>query len=219
MTALSVDLDVLEAVAGTLSLREPNKEAVQSIAFEIAQHYDVDSRPRPFEGVVDSATGVGKTYVFAGAVEYLAQARGVRNFVLIAPSRVILNKTIEQFTAGHRKSLLAHINAPVTLVTADNFDSPAMAALMDDDSRVKVYVFTVQALLRPKKKSDKRTHTFQEGLGAGLYDRIKNCADLTVFADEHHAYYGPEFSTAIRDLHPWALIGLTATPHKRTPED
>jgi type III restriction enzyme len=219
MTALDVDLDILEAVAGTLDLREPNKEAVQSIAFEIAQHYDVDSKPRPFEGVVDSATGVGKTYVFAGAVEYLAQARGVRNFVLIAPSRVILSKTIEQFTAGHRKSLLGDMNAPVTLVTVGNFDSPAMAALMDDDSRVKVYVFTVQALLKPKKKSDKRTHTFQEGLGAGLYDRLKNCDDLTVFADEHHAYYGPEFSTAIRDLHPWALVGLTATPHKRTPED
>lgn len=219
MSVLDVDLDVLEAVAGSLNLREPNKEAVQSIAFEIAQHYDVDAKPRPFEGVVDSATGVGKTYVFAGAVEYLAQAQGVRNFVLIAPSRVILNKTIEQFTAGHRKSLLKDMNAPVTLVTVDNFDSPAMAAIMDDDSRVKVYVFTVQALLKPKKKSDKRTHTFQEGLGAGLYDRLKNCDDLTVFADEHHAYYGPEFSTAIRDLHPWALIGLTATPHKRTPED
>lgn len=219
MSTLDVDLDVLEAVAGTLNLREPNKEAVQSIAFEIAQHYDVDNKPRPFEGVVDSATGVGKTYVFAGAVEYLAQAQGVRNFVLIAPSRVILNKTIEQFTAGHRKSLLADMNAPVTLVTVDNFDSPAMAAIMDDDSRVKVYVFTVQALLKPKKKSDRRTHTFQEGLGAGLYDRLKKCDDLTVFADEHHAYYGPEFSTAIRDLHPWALIGLTATPHRRTPED
>ncbi len=218
MGALEVDRDTLEAVAASLDLRQPNKEAIESVAFEIAQHYDVDGKPRPFEGVVDSATGVGKTYVFAGAMEYFAQVKGVRNFVLIAPSRVILNKTIEQFTAGHGKSLLNDISAPVTLVTVDNFDSPAMASIMDDESRVKVYIFTVQALLRPKKKTDRRTHTFQEGLGAGLYERLQSCEDLTIFADEHHAYYGPEFSTAIRDLQPWALIGLTATPHKRTPE-
>ena len=219
MAGLHVDLDVLEEVAATLDLRQPNKEAIESIAFEIAQHYDMDGKPRPFEGVVDSATGVGKTYVFAGALEYLARARGVRNFVLIAPSRVILTKTLDQFTAGHDRSLLKDMTAPVTLVTVDNFDSPAMSAIMDDESQVKVYVFTVQALLKPKKKTDRRTHTFQEGLGAGLYDRLKECNDLVVFADEHHAYYGPEFSIAIRDLHPYALVGLTATPHKRTPED
>lgn len=219
MAGIEVDLDVLEAVAGSLDLRRPNKEAVESIAFEISQHYDVDRRGRPFEGVVDSATGVGKTYVFAGAVEYLARAQGVRNFVLIAPSRVILTKTVDQFTAGHAKSLLPAMDAPVTLVTAANFDTPAMAAAMDDDSRVKIYVFTVQALLKPKRKQDRRTHSFQEGLGAGLYARLKACDDLTVFADEHHAYYGPEFSSAIRDLNPWALIGLTGTPHRRTPEN
>jgi len=40
-----------------------------------------------------------------------------------------------------------------------------------------------------------------------------------VFADEHHTYYGPGFSDAIRALKPYALVGLTATPHPKTPED
>jgi len=40
-----------------------------------------------------------------------------------------------------------------------------------------------------------------------------------VFADEHHTYYSPAFSQAVRDLDPWVLVGLTATPHKQTPED
>lgn len=39
-----------------------------------------------------------------------------------------------------------------------------------------------------------------------------------VFADEHHCYYGPAFSKAVRDLDPWVLVGLTATPDKKTPE-
>lgn len=40
-----------------------------------------------------------------------------------------------------------------------------------------------------------------------------------MFADEHHCYYGPAFSNAVRELHPWVLIGLTATPDRKTPKD
>src|SRR5690606_24510693 len=43
--------------------------------------------------------------------------------------------------------------------------------------------------------------------------------DLIVFADEHHVYYGAKFSAAVRELHPQVLIGLTATPHPKTPAE
>lgn len=219
MSTLSVDLNALTAIAKRLDLREPNREAVESIAFELARHYDVDHRPAPFEGVVDSATGMGKTYIFAGALEYLAVAEGVRNFALIAPSRTILDKTVDQLTPGHPKSITNGMNAPLTVVTADNFNTPMMSAVMDDPHRVKLFVFTVQSLLKPTSKAGRRTHDFQEGLGSGLYERLRMAKDLVVFADEHHAYYGPQFSAAVRELEPWALVGLTATPHKSTPDD
>lgn len=216
---LSVDLAALVGVAKRLDLREPNREAVESIAFELARHYDIEQRPAPFEGVVDSATGMGKTYIFAGAMEYLALAEGVRNFALIAPSRTILDKTVAQLTPGNPKSITNGMNAPLVVVTADNFNTQSMSAAMDDDSRVKLFVFTVQSLLKPTTKAGRRTHDFQEGLGSGLYQKMHEASDLVVFADEHHAYYGKQFSAAVRELEPWALIGLTATPHKSTPED
>lgn len=216
---INVDLGTLAAVASRLDLREPNRDAVESIACELARHFDLEGRPAPFEGVVDSATGMGKTYIFAGALEYLALAEGVRNFALIAPSRTILEKTVAQLTPGHAKSIVGAMNAPLVVVTAENFDTPSMAAAMDDDSRVKLFVFTVQSLLKPSTKAGRRTHSFQEGLGSGLYERMQAAGDLVVFADEHHAYYGKKFSSAVRDLRPWALIGLTATPHKDTPAD
>lgn len=219
MNPLTVDLGALVGVAKRLDLREPNREAVESIAFELARHYDIEHRPAPFEGVVDSATGMGKTYIFAGALEYLAQAEGVRNFALIAPSRTILEKTVAQLTPGHAKSITNGMNAPLVVVTADNFNTPSMATAMDDETRVKLFVFTVQSLLKPTTKAGRRTHDFQEGLGSGLYQKMREAQDLVVFADEHHAYYGPQFSAAVRELEPWALIGLTATPHKSTPED
>ncbi|MCZ7537791.1 MAG: hypothetical protein M5T61_18970 [Acidimicrobiia bacterium] len=52
-----------------------------------------------------------------------------------------------------------------------------------------------------------------------LYGHLQSISDLVVFADEHHCYYGPAFSNAIRDLHPRVLVGLTATPDKKTPKD
>lgn len=214
-----VDGDTLVDVASRLDLREPNRQALETIAVEMSRHYDVRGQGRPFEGVVVSATGVGKTYVLASAIEYLAIANGIRNFAVITPGRTILDKTLRNFTLGDPKSLLNPMSVRPLVVTAENFASPAVRADMENPERVKLYVFTVQSLIRPDTQMGRRTHKFQEGLGAALYERLQDAEDLVVFADEHHCYYGPAFSRAIRDLHPYALIGLTATPHPRTPPE
>jgi type III restriction enzyme len=213
-----VDLDRIEAIAARLDLRQPNKEALESIVSAIAGHFELDREPPPFEGVVDVATGVGKTYVLAAAIEYLA-AEGVRNFAVITPGRTILDKTVANFTPGHAKSLLAGMDARPVVITSENFATPAMRAAMDDAEPVKLFIFTVQALLKPESKVGRRTHKFQEGLGEAFYAHLQGLEGLVVFADEHHTYYGPAFSKAVRDLRPRVLIGLTATPHKRTPAD
>ncbi len=211
--------ELVKTVSSRLDLRPPNSEALECLAFELAQHYDVDGKPSPFECVIDSATGVGKTFILLAGIEYLAAALGVRNFIVIAPGSTIRDKTIGHFTPGHRKSLLTNMESQPYLVTAGNFQSPVTRAALDDDSRVKVYVFTVQALTKPTTKQGRRTHVFQEGLGAGFYQHLASLDDLVVFADESHCYSGPEFSKAINDLDPLAIIGLTATPDRRTPEE
>lgn len=214
-----LDENLLAQIQSMLNLRAPNRAAVETLAFELWRHYFQEEREESFEGVIASATGVGKTYVIVAALEYLAIAYGVRDFVVVAPSRVVLDKTIEQFTVGHERSIVDKLTVPVHLVTAENFRSPSTAAAMDDSETVKVYAFSVQSFMRPESQQGRRTHRFQEGLGAGLYARLQAAAPLVVFADEHHLYYGPRFSAAVRDLEPWALVGLTATPHKKTPKD
>ncbi len=218
VVAATFDLDLVEAIASHLDLRQPNREALESIVFEVGQHYDVDELPPPFEGVVDVATGVGKTYVLAAGIEYFA-AQGVRNFAVITPGRTILEKTVANFTPGHAKSLLGGMEVRPTVITSDNFATPAMRAAMDDPEQVKLFIFTVQALTKPQTTLGRKTHKFQEGLGEAFYAHLQEQGDLVVFADEHHTYYGPAFSDAIRDLRPYVLIGLTATPHKKTPEE
>lgn len=218
MGELRVARDVIEEIAARLDLRAPNRDALETIAAELSRYYDVDGNAPPFEGVVVSATGVGKTYIMAAAIEYFAHVADCRHFAVITPGRTILEKTVANFTPGHPKSLLGGMEIQPVVITAENFASPAMRTAMDDPDQVKLYVFTVQALTRPTTKTGRRTHEFQEGLGDAFYRYLQARDDLIVFADEHHCYYGPAFSAAVRDLKPYALIGLTATPHPRTPE-
>jgi type III restriction enzyme len=219
MPELHLYEDVIFEIASRLDLREPNREAVQTLQAEVSQHYDVDQRTPPFEAVIDSATGVGKTFVLAGGMELLATTSDVRDFVIITPGRTILEKTRDNFTPGHPKSLLAPMSFRPVVITTENFATPAVRQAMDDDTRVKVYLFTVQSLLKPQSKVGRRTHKFQEGLGTEFYAHLQAAEGLVVFADEHHCYYGPAFSGAVRDLDPWLLVGLTATPAKKTPEE
>lgn len=216
---VTYDRDGVEAIAAQLDLRPPNREALESIAVEVERHYAGGGEP-PFEGVIDAATGVGKTFIMAGAIEYLATTSTARNFAIIAPGRTILDKTVNNFTVGHPKSILRGMTVTPLVITSSNFASASVRAAMEDPAQVKLYVFTVQALTRPTQSDvGRRTHEFQEGLGKGLYAHLLSLDDLVVFADEHHCYYGRAFSGAIRDLAPYALVGLTATPHAATPED
>ncbi len=217
-TPLDLHDDIVAEVAARLDLREPNREAVQTLAAELSQYYDVDQQQPPFEVVIDSATGVGKTYVLTGSMELLAAAYGVRDFAIVTPGRTILDKTRDNFTPGHLKSLLGPMSFEPVVITADNFNTPAMRAAMDDADLIKIYLFTVQSLIRPDTKQARKVHKFQEGLGGEFYAHLQAVDDLVIFADEHHCYYGPSFSKAIRDLSPWVLVGLTATPDKKTPD-
>lgn len=208
-----VDEETLDQIASLLDMRPPNKDAVLSVAHRLA-----GDTTGEFEGVLDLATGMGKTWCMAGLIDYLAETAGVRNFVIVTPGRTILDKTIDNFTPGGRKSLANRMSTRPHLITAESFNTPYVRAVIDDPEEVKLFVFTVQSLIGANNPQRRRVHQFQEGLGENLYNYLRDTEDLVVLADEHHCYYGPAFSAAIRDLTPYALIGLTATPHRRTPE-
>ena len=211
------DESTLDMVASNLDLRAPNRRAVRTIALCVTGHET--SGPRGmFEGVVDAAVGMGKTYIMAATMDYFATGEGVRNFAIITPGSTILRKTKGNFTSNHPKSLLPELVARPVIITAENFNTPAMRAVMDDPAAVKLYIFSVQSLLKPTTKVGRRTHKFQEGLGQAFYEQLRDLEDLMVFADEHHVYDAPKFSDAVRDLAPRALIGLTGTPTKKMRE-
>lgn len=210
---LAPDPALIDEIGAELDLREPNVRALRTIAQDVYTHSAAGDDDF-FEGVIDSATGMGKSFIIAAGIDYFAQL-GIRNFAIITPGSAIQKKTIQQFSAGTPKSLLPGMQTEPLLVHADNFDSASMAAEFADDETVKLYVFTVQSLLKPTTKAGRRAHEFQEGLGEAFYKHLDGLDDLIVFADEHHIYGGPKFSEALRGLTPLALIGLTATPDEK----
>ncbi|MCZ7537792.1 MAG: hypothetical protein M5T61_18975 [Acidimicrobiia bacterium] len=94
-------------------------------------------------------------------MELFATAYGVRDFAIVTPGRTILEKTRDNLTPGHRKSLLGPMSFTPVVVTAENFATPVMRAAMDDPTRVKVYLFTVQSLIKPEAKTGRKTREFR----------------------------------------------------------
>lgn len=212
MGVLQFQPDLLDQVAHRLTLREPNRKAIESVLLRTSDHYDVQEKTEPYECIVDSATGVGKTYVMAGLMEYLAGAETpARNFLLLAPGRTIRDKSVLNFTAGNPKSLRRMLRSAPYVITADNFNTPATRTAIDDPTVTKLYIFTVQALTSATGDG-RATHVPLENLGTSFFDYLAQLDDLVILADEHHCYRGPAFSRTIRDLKPQLVVGMTATP-------
>lgn len=95
MNWIDYDVPLLDELSARYDLRKPNDQALRKIVENIRSN---DFR----EVVCDLATGVGKTYISAALIEYLAQ-QGKRNILIVTPGKTIQEKTINNFTPGHPK--------------------------------------------------------------------------------------------------------------------
>jgi type III restriction enzyme len=205
MTWLTYDQAIIDEIAARMDLREPNSAAISKIIERIS----VDEYN---EVVCDLATGVGKTYIMAGLIDYLA-AQGIRNVLIVTPGKTIQDKTIANFTPGSRKYVPGTEATPL-LITAENFARGQVGNALHEPDIVKLFVFNVQQLIRPSTNMSRKVRELDEFIGADLYSHLQNSEDLVIIADEHHVYrtQAEKFSSAVRDLNPRALVGLTATP-------
>jgi type III restriction enzyme len=205
MSWLPYDESLVGEISARMDLRKPNTDALNRVAKEIEAG---DGR----ELVCDLATGVGKTYLAAGLVDYLG-IKDVRNILIVTPGKTIQDKTIANFTPGDSKFVPGAELRPI-LITAENFSRGQVGDALHDDSAVKLFVFNVQQLIKPSTLTSRRVRRIDESIGSGLYEHLKQANDLVVIADEHHVYRSAAtaFAAAVRDLEPRALVGLTATP-------
>lgn len=210
---MSIDYDeaLVEQVSYNLDLREPNQAALDALAQAL------DGAEPGAEFIADLATGVGKTYIAGGLLDYLHES-GVRNVLIVTPGSTIQRKTIDNLTPGHPKYLRGMQSRPM-VITLDAVERGEVGAALANPDVFKVFVFTVQSLMRPNKEDRRRAYQPHETLGTAIQTYLEAADDLVVIADEHHVYYSgsaKKFEAAIDDLHPLATIGLTATPHEKS---
>lgn len=209
--SIPYDPALVEQVSYNLDLRDPNQRALDALAKAL------DTAEPGAEMIADLATGVGKTYIAGGLLDYLCES-GVRNVLIVTPGSTIQRKTIGNLTPGHPKYLRGMQSRPM-VITLDTVERGDVGAALANPDVFKVFVFTVQSLLRPNKEDRRRAYQPHETLGTAIQSYLEAADDLVVIADEHHVYYSgsaKKFEAAIDDLHPLATVGLTATPHEKS---
>lgn len=211
--SISVNRELLEDISSRFDLRLPNRTGLAATVKHLAQ-----ASGEYVEVVNDLATGVGKTFLMAALVDYLA-TQGVRNVLVVTPGSTIQKKTLANFDRSSQKFVEGGDFAPL-VITPENFRTSSMGAALHDKNQLKLFVFNVQQLIRPKASNSRRVYEVDENLGDALYDHLRGQDDLVVITDEHHVYHdkAESFSAAIRSLSPLALVGLTATPAKEDEE-
>lgn len=215
---IALDQGLIESIATEFQLRKPNKRALRELIYHLTGDFD------PLEPMVmHMATGAGKTYLMAAFIEYLSRF-GVKNvMVVVPPSTVLENKTVQNFTQGSRRYVDGFSSAP-QVVSPGNYGAwrAGQSELFRNAADgPMVYVFNVSQLIEPKKVNARagteegmrrKIRDHQEESGS-LYDYLVNLDDLVVIADESHLFgtSAKAFNQALKDLRPAATIGLTAS--------
>lgn len=215
---IALDQGLIDSIATEFQLRDPNKRALRELIYHLTGDFD------PLEPMVmHMATGAGKTYLMAALIEYLSRF-GVKNvMVVVPPSTVLENKTVQNFTQGSRRYVDGFSSAP-QVVSPGNYGAwrAGQSELFRNAADgPMVYVFNVSQLIEPKKVNARagteegmrrKIRDHQEESGS-LYDYLVNLDDLVVIADESHLFgtSARAFNQALKDLRPAATIGLTAS--------
>ena len=91
-------LEILERVCDMVPLRKGADIAAALKAIQ-SEYPTVTDFEREFPSLCFAlATGVGKTRLMGAFITYLFQAKGIRNFFVLAPNLTIYTKLIQDFT-------------------------------------------------------------------------------------------------------------------------
>ncbi|MFA4943862.1 MAG: DEAD/DEAH box helicase family protein [Lentisphaeria bacterium] len=228
----------VNAISNRLSLRPPQRESLEILArvCEIAE-LSKDADPAAALAAIKSefptleeferefpslcfalATGVGKTRLMGAFIAYLHQAKGIRNFFVLAPNLTIYNKLIADFTPNTPKYVFKGIGefttTPPVIITGDNYESGAGVRggwLFDDG--VHVNIFNISKInSEVRGGSAPRIKRLSEYIGQSYFDYLAGLDDLVMLMDESHRYRATAGVRAINELKPILGLELTATP-------
>lgn len=226
------------AIAGRLSLRTPQREALeilaaisdliplkkdqdvgQALARVRAAYPTVQEFERDFPSVCYAlATGVGKTRLMGAFITWLRRVKGIRHFFVLAPNLTIYNKLITDFTPNTPKYVFQGLTDfavnPPELITGDNWESGrAMRGDLFGEGDVNINVFNISKInTEVRGGASPRVKRLNEYIGQSYFDYLAGLPDLVLLMDESHRYRAAAGMQAINELKPVLGLELTATP-------
>lgn len=227
----------VNAIAGRLSLRAPQRESLETLhrITEIAPPRKSGDRDAllaaissEFPTVADFerdfvslcfalATGVGKTRLMGAFIAYLHLEHGINNFFVMAPNLTIYKKLIDDFTPNTRKYVFKGISEfatdPPEIITGDDYESKA-GTLFDQVLRCKINIFNISKInTEVRGGNSPRIKRLSEYIGESYFEYLAALPDLVLIMDESHRYRATAGVRAINELKPVLGLELTATPY------
>lgn len=166
------------------------------------------------------ATGVGKTRLMGAFIAWLNQAKGIRNFFVLAPNLTIYNKLIEDFSNPRSSKYVFpgigdFVHRPPGIITGDNYNSKGTLSLFEET--ININVFNISKInAETKGGKQPRIKRLSEYIGQSYFERLANLDDLVILMDESHHYRAERGMQVINELNPVLGIELTATPKTET---
>lgn len=228
----------LRAIDGRLSLRAPQREALELLAnvsgsLTLAKDADaaaslavvkglsptVEDFERNFPSLCFAlATGVGKTRLMGAFIAYLYRVHGLKHFFVLAPNLTIYEKLKEDFTYGSPKFVfpgLGDIRDNLVVITGDDWEDGRGVRERDlrGDAALRVNIFNVAKInTEVRAGASPRMKRLHEVIGDSYFDYLAKLDDLVLLMDESHRYRAQAGAKAIEGLRPVLGLELTATP-------
>ncbi|UQZ90057.1 type III restriction endonuclease subunit R [Deltaproteobacteria bacterium Smac51] len=164
------------------------------------------------------ATGVGKTRLMGAFIAWLYQAKGFRNFLVVAPNLTIYNKLISDFNPNARKYVFDGLPdfsvTPPEIITGDNYeDGRGARGTSLFEAGLHINIFNISKLnSEVRGGKSPRIKRLAEVLGQSYFDYLAGLPDLVLLMDEAHRYRATAGLRALNDLKPVLGLELTATP-------
>jgi len=225
-------LEILAGIAGAVSLTKNSdlaaeQEKVLAYAGELATSTGTTRVFTDFERNFPCvcfalATGVGKTRLMGAFITWLNQAKGIKNFFVLAPNLTIYTKLIEDFSNPRNPKYVFpgigdFVHRPPGIITGENYTDKGTRPLFDESININVFnISKINAETKGGKQPRIKRGSEYIGMNKSYFDHLASLDDLVILMDESHHYRAERGMQVINELNPVLGIELTATPKTET---
>lgn len=217
-------------ISGVMSLRKPQRKSIEilddlvseinlnkELNYEILKNKAKSIYPtfsdfdRQFPSFTFAlATGVGKTRLMGAFITYLYTNKGIKNFLVVAPSLTIYNKLINDFANSCSPKYVFNgigcFEFPPQIISGDDYRNSNLSNFSD----IRIFVYNAQKF--NSSDENRRFNSKTDTLGISFFNYLSEINDLVIIMDEAHHYRNNSTSEALDKIKPVLGLELTATP-------